>query len=68
MNTLPDWVQRAIRDAIEGAIVALGALSLAVPNSLDDAKAQALIVATAIGGAVLAAARRAILDRLRYDG
>lgn len=61
MNSLPIWVRKAIIDAVESGIAAAAALSLVVPNSLNEAKAQALVFGVAFGAAVLAALRRAVL-------
>lgn len=60
---VPLWVRRALVDGIETAVAAVAALSLVVPNSLTEAKAQALILGVAVAAAFIAAFRRAILSR-----
>lgn len=62
MNSIPLWVRRAFIDAIESSVAAIGALSIIVPNSLTEAKAQALIIGIAIMAATVAAFRRAVLS------
>jgi hypothetical protein len=53
-----------VRDAIEGAITVVIALGIVFPNSVDEAKQVAITVGIAIGGAILAAARRDLLPYL----
>ena len=48
-NSLPEWVQKAMTDFISAAVVTLGGLGLAFPHSFDDAKAEAITVAVALG-------------------
>ncbi len=55
----PDWFRSLITDFVEGAVTAVLVLDLAIPGDLDQAKAEALVVGTAIGGALVAAVRRA---------
>ena len=47
-----------IRDALEAAAVSVGALTFAIPTTLDGAKALALVIAVAAGSAIWAVARR----------
>lgn len=61
---LPPFARQFIFDAIQGVILAVIALNVAIPNTLDEAKAQALIVASAAAragiAAVASAAARAV--------
>lgn len=62
MNRLPLWVKKAIVDAFESGVAAVAAISFVVPNSLSDAKAQALVFGVAFLAATIAAFRRAFLE------
>jgi len=66
---VPEWVRKIARDALEGAIVAAGTLTLVIPRDLPDAQAQAMAAAVVVGSAALAVVRRellpALLERLR---
>jgi len=46
------------RDAVEAAIAAVLVLNLSIPNNLDQAKAQAVIIGAAVFGAVVSVIRR----------
>lgn len=61
MKDIPLWVRRAFVDAVETAVATVATLSLVIPNSLTEAKAQALILGVAFGAACISAFRRAIL-------
>lgn len=61
MKDIPLWVKRALVDAVETAVATIASLSLVVPNSLTEAKAQALVLGVAAGAAIIAAFRRAVL-------
>lgn len=63
MNSIPLWVRKAIVDAVEGAVVAIGALNLVLPQTPESARDTFLIVYVALAGAAIAAFRRAILER-----
>lgn len=57
---MPLWLSKFIVDATETGLAAVFALVLVIPGSVEEAQTQALIVAAAILGALIAAARRAI--------
>ena len=61
---LPEWLRKGLRDAAVGAVAAVSALNLAVPGTLDQVKAEALIAVVAAGAAVLAIVRVEILPPL----
>lgn len=54
VRALPLPVRVFLFDALQGAVLAVFALQLAIPGSLTEAKAQGLIVFAAIAKAVLA--------------
>ena len=56
---VPTWVQKALTDFVETFLASLAVLNLAVPGSLAEAEAQAVLVGTAALVALIAAARRA---------
>lgn len=58
--TMPLWVRKFIVDNVETGLGALFALTFVIPTTLDETKAIALLVVTAVAGAVVSAARRAI--------
>jgi len=62
MSKLPLWVRKALVDFIEGAIGAVLVLNIAIPSTLDEAKAQAAIIGAGVAKAAVAAARRAAPD------
>lgn len=64
LQSLPLWVRKFLVDFIEGSVLAVGLLTLVIPSTLGEAKAQAVIVGAAIGGALIAAIRRAAPDVL----
>lgn len=59
--SLPTPIRKFVVDAVEGGIVAIAVLNIAVPHTLTEATAQGLIVATALASPLIAAARRDIL-------
>jgi hypothetical protein len=63
-NGAPEWLRKGLRDAAIGAAAAVVALNLAIPGSLDQAKAEALTIVVAAGAAVLAIVRVEILPPL----
>lgn len=63
MNSLPLWVRKAIVDAIEGAVVAVGALNLVLPQNTQEARDLTLVLYVAVAGAAVAAFRRAFVER-----
>ena len=65
-QNLPVWAKKAIIDFAEGAIVAVLALNFVIPSSLTEGKALALTVGAAIGGAAVAAIRRALPDAIAW--
>lgn len=60
MNALPLWVRKAIVDFVETGLAALFALTIAFPGNLEDVKGIAIVVGTALLGALIAALRRAV--------
>lgn len=61
---LPAFVRSFFIDAIEGAVASLSVvtiINLVQAGSLQDAQAQAIVIATTIGGPVVAAFRRWIV-------
>jgi len=66
LQSLPLWVRKAIIDFVEGAVTAVLVLNIAIPSTLGEAKAQAVIIGAAVGGALIAAVRRAAPDVLLY--
>lgn len=60
------FVKAFLTDAIETGAAAVVALNVAVPLNLDQAKASALVIGAAIGGAIISAARRRAPDFLAY--
>jgi hypothetical protein len=65
-QSLPLWVRKFIVDFGEGAVSAVLVLNIAIPSTLGEAKAQAVIVGAAVAGALVAAVRRAAPDVLAY--
>ena len=63
---MPDFAKLFIRDALEGGLAALLALNVAAPHNLQDVKALLIVAGVALGGAVIAAARREAPDALAY--
>lgn len=55
---MPLFARKFIVDAVEGAIAAVLVLAIAIPATLDDAKAQAAVIGMAVAGALIAALRR----------
>lgn len=60
MNAVPLWARKAIVDFIETGLAALFALNFVLPANIEEGKAVAALFLTAIAGAAIAAARRAI--------
>lgn len=60
MSALPLWVRKAIVDFVETGLAAIFALTIAFPQTWDDAKGIAVVVGAAMLGALIAALRRAI--------
>lgn len=48
MKRFPLWVRQAVLDFIIGGVAALVALNIAIPHSLTELHAQALVLAVAI--------------------
>lgn len=63
MRSLPLWIRKALVDAIEGAVVAIGALNLVLPQDPKEARDVALVMYVALAGAAVAAFRRAFVER-----
>lgn len=63
---MPLWVRKFLIDFIETGLAAVFALVIVVPGSVEEAKTQGLIVAAAVLGALIAAARRAIPGLLAW--
>jgi hypothetical protein len=55
MSRIPKFIRRFFFDSIEGALIAIFALSFAIPNTLDEAKSTALIIGAAVIRASIAA-------------
>ena len=49
------------RDAAEAAFAAILVLNLSIPNDLDQAKAQAVVIGTAAFGAIVSVIRRELI-------
>lgn len=63
-SRLPLQVRLMLRDAVEGAVAAVGGITLFWPHSADEASQLAMTVFVAVAGAVLAVLRRYFLDWL----
>lgn len=61
---LPQQIRFMLRDMVEGAIVAVGGLTLFWPQNPSDARELAMTVFVAVGGAVIAVARRYLISWL----
>jgi hypothetical protein len=61
---LPEWLRKGLRDAAIGAVAAVVALNLAIPGTLDQAKAEGLTAYVAAGAAALAIVRVELLPYL----
>ena len=59
MSNLPPFVRNFVIDFIETGIAVVFALNLVIPGSLDEAKAQAVLIGGAVISAFISAARRA---------
>ena len=66
METSPLWIRKAIVDFVETGLAALFALTFVIPSTLEDGKAVGILVASAIAGAAIAAARRAVPDFMAW--
>ena len=62
--SLPVGVTKAVRDALLAGVAAFIALNLAIPSTLDQAKAEGLIAILAVAAAVLAVVRVELLPAL----
>ena len=56
---MPAFARRFILDWVETALGLVLALTLTMPGDMDTAKAQALVIASAVLSALVSAARRA---------
>ncbi len=63
---MPLWLRKLITDFVETGLAALFALALVIPGNLDEAKAQALVIGSALAGALIAATRRAVPEFLAW--
>jgi hypothetical protein len=59
---MPTFVNKFIVDFVETAIAALFLLNIVIPNDIDQAKQMAVVVGTAVLGALVSALRRATPD------
>ena len=59
--TLPEWFRKGARGAVVGGFVAVTALNLAIPGSLDEAKADGMLVVSVFAGAAWAVVRVTLL-------
>jgi len=57
---MPLWVGKFLFDTVETGLGVLFAIEFVVPSTLADSKAVALLIAAALAGAVISAARRAV--------
>jgi len=57
---MPQFVKAFVIDFIETGLAALFAVSFAVPATLAEGKIVALLLTSAVAGAFIAAARRAV--------
>jgi hypothetical protein len=57
---MPLWVRNFIIDFVETGLAAAFALTFAIPATLAEGKLVALLVGSALAGALIAAARRAV--------
>jgi len=57
---MPEWLRKFIVDFIETGLGVLFGLTLFFPSSWEEMKGQGVIVAAAVVGALISAARRAI--------
>ena len=62
--TIPEWLAKAIRDAFTGALVAITALNLVFPGSVDQAKAEGLLIVSVAIPVVLAVIRVQVVPRV----
>ena len=60
LDKLPVWVRKFALDFGETFVALVVALNLVVPGSLDEAKAQGLLIGAAALSALVSAGRRAI--------
>jgi hypothetical protein len=58
---IPEPVAKALRDAAVGAFTVVVALNLAIPGSLDEAKAEAVTVFAVVVPAIVAVLRVELL-------
>lgn len=58
IKNLPDWARAFVVDFVATALTLILGLNLVIPNTLDEAKAQAAIVGVGLIGAAINAARR----------
>lgn len=65
-QSLPLWVRKFLVDFVEGAAAAVLVLNIAIPSTLGEVKAQAVVVGAAVAGALVSAVRRAAPDVLAY--
>lgn len=63
-NRLPEWVKKAVTDAVESGIAAVVGLQLTFPQSWSDAKGLGVTIGVAFAAAVVAALRRAVKAKL----
>ena len=58
IKNLPDWAKAFVVDFAATALTLILGLNLIIPNTLEEAKAQAAIVGVGLIGAAVNAARR----------
>lgn len=61
-NLLPPWAQSAVNDFIAVVFIAIVALNLAIPGTLDEAKAEAFLILAAVVGVIEPWVRRHLPD------
>ncbi len=61
-GALPPWAQAAVNDLVAAAFIAVAALNLGIPGTLDQAKAEALLAVVAVVGVLEPWVRRHLPD------
>jgi hypothetical protein len=60
VQSLPVWFRKFVIDAVETALAAVFAVTFAFPQSVEEAGAVGVLLLSAVAGALISAARRAI--------
>lgn len=59
ISDIPMFLRKFVVDSVETFVATLFAMNLAIPGSLDEAKAISLVLGAAMISAIVSAARRA---------